>query len=145
MPAVAVETWTLAAKRRLLDRWSVPIEPRPEDRVGDPLTLRDLITRIVHREVDGFDRRQKARELVRVLSSREIEVRAASGRVDPGGRPAGKCVNVDDAVTAVMTAFEDGLFLVLLDDIEQKDLDVAVHLTDDSRLAFVRLTFLAGA
>ena len=140
-----VETWALARKRQLLDRWSVPIEPGPADAGGGPLTLRDLITRIVHREVEAFEYRQNARQFVRVLSEREIAFRATGGRVDPGGRPRGNSVIVEDAVTAVLTAFEDGLFLVLLDDVEQKDLDAPVHVTDDSRLAFLRLTFLAGA
>jgi hypothetical protein len=135
----------MAAKRRLLDRWSVPIEPGPGEGNGDRLTLRDLLTLIVHREVEGFERRQNARQFVRVLSGREIELRAASGRVDPGGRPAGDRVNADDAVSAVLTAFDDGLFLVLLDDVEYKDLNATVRVTDDSRVAFIRLTFLAGA
>ena len=145
MPSVTVETWTLAKKRRLLDRWSVPIAPEPQDGEGDALTLRDLITRIVHREVAAFERREHARQFVRVLSEREIAVRAASGRVDPGGRRAGSLVDVDQAVSAVLTAFEDGLYLVLLDDEEQRNLDATVHLNDDSRLVFLRLTFLAGA
>ena len=145
MPSVIVETWTLSRKRQLLDRWSVPIEPGPADGDGGGLTLRDLIARIVRREVEAFEHRQKARQFVRVLSEREIAVRSASGRVDPGGRPAGNSVTVEDAVAAVLTAFEDGLFLVLLDDVEQKDLDATVHVTDDSRLVFLRLAFLAGA
>lgn len=145
MPSVVVETWTMAGKRRLLERWSVPIEPGPGSGDGGALTLRDLITRIVHREVKAFERRQEARQFVRVLSEREIAVRAATGRVDPGGRPAGNGVNVGDAVDSVLTAFDDGLYLVLLDNVEQKDLDATVHVTDDSRVVFVRLTFLAGA
>lgn len=145
MPSVAVEAWTMAGKRRLLDRWSVPIEPGSGTGGGGALTLRDLITRIVHREVETFERRQEARQFVRVLSEREIAVRAASGRIDSGGRPPGGMANVDEAVATVLTAFEDGLFLVLLDAVEQKDLDATVHVTDDSRLVFIRLTFLAGA
>jgi hypothetical protein len=144
VPSVVVETWTMARKRRLLDRWSVPIEPGPAAG-GGAMTLRDLITRVVHREVAAFERRQTARQFVRVLSEREIAVRAVGGRVDPGGRPAGHGVQVDDAVAAVLTAFEDGLFIALLDGVEQRDLDATVHVTDDSRLVFVRLTLLAGA
>ena len=72
VPSVTVETWTLAKRRRLLDRWSVPIVPDPQDGEGDALTLRDLITRIVHREVAAFERREHARQFVRVLSEREI-------------------------------------------------------------------------
>lgn len=145
MASVVVETWALAGKRRLLDRWSVPIEPPSDGEDDGALTLRDLITRIVHREVAAFDHRQQARQFVRVLSEREISIRAATGRVDPGGRPSDGSLDVEDAVAAVLTAFQDGLFLVLLDDVEQKELDAAVHVADDSRVAFLRLTLLAGA
>jgi hypothetical protein len=145
MPSVIVETWTVAKKRRLLERWSVPIEPGTPGVDGDAVTLRDVIARIVRREVANFDRRQDARRFARMLSSREIEVRAASGRVDPGGHPRSAPVDEEEAVAAVMGAFEDGLLMVLLDDVEQRELDTPIHLTDDSRLAFLRLTFLAGA
>ena len=50
MPSVVVETWTLGRTRRLLDRWSVPVEPGPADDDGRALTLRDHIARSCHRE-----------------------------------------------------------------------------------------------
>lgn len=145
MPSVIVETWTVAKKRRLLDRWSVPIEPEAPGGDGDAVTLRDVIARIVRREVANFDRRQDARRFARMMSAHEIEVRAVSGRVDPGGHPRGASVDEEEAVSAVIGAFEDGLMMVLLDDVEQRDLDTPILLTDDSRLAFLRLTFLPGA
>jgi hypothetical protein len=109
------------------------------------VTLRTLIARLVRTEVAAFERRQQARQFVRVLSEREIAVRAAGGRVDPGGRPAGPPVDPDAAVAAALLGFEDGLYLVILDGREQKCLDAPVHLTDDSHVVFLRLTFLAGA
>jgi len=48
-------------------------------------------------------------------------------------------------VGAALTGFEDGLYLVILDGVEQKELEQPVYLRDDSRLVFLRLAFLAGA
>ena len=53
-------------------------------------------------------------------------------------------VDEEQAVAAALTAFEDGMYLVVLDDQEQRDLDAQVYLQPDSRLTFVRLTLLAG-
>ena len=47
VPSVTVETWTLAKKRKLLDRWSVPIAPEPQDGEGDALTLLNDDSRLV--------------------------------------------------------------------------------------------------
>jgi hypothetical protein len=145
MPSLTVETRTLGRRKALLDRWSVPIPPDPVDQGSEGLTLRQLIERLVRAEVAGFERRQQARQFVRVLSEREIAIRAGGGRVDPGGRPTGAPVDADVAVSAAMLGFEDGVYLVLFDGREQKDLDARIHLTDDSRIVFLRLTFLAGA
>jgi hypothetical protein len=43
-----------------------------------------------------------------------------------------------------LQAFEDGLYLVVLDGQEQRSLDAQLFLQPDSRVAFVRLTMLAG-
>jgi hypothetical protein len=53
-------------------------------------------------------------------------------------------VDVDDAIASALVAFEDGLYLVIVDEKQYKDLDEAVFLTADSRLTFVRLTMLSG-
>jgi hypothetical protein len=44
-----------------------------------------------------------------------------------------------------LQGFEDGLYLVILDGEEQRDLDRQVYVTAESRMVFLRLTFLAGA
>jgi hypothetical protein len=65
--------------------------------------------------------------------------------VDSGGRELHQDVNPGDAVATALQAFEDGIYLVILDGEEQRDLDREVHLQPDSRLVFVRLVMLAGA
>ncbi len=141
-----VETRVLGRKSRPLDRWSVPVPPELGDGGDDGgLTLRELIARIVHAEVEAFEARQRARRVVRFLTDQEIRDGAARGRVDPGGREPSAPADVESAVAAALQGFEDGLYLVILDGEEQRDLDAQVYLTEDSRIVFLRLTFLAGA
>lgn len=140
-----IETRTIGRKARLLDGWDVPDPPVADDRAGEPLTLRRLIERVVRAEVAAFDQRERARRLVRVLSDAEIAFGAARGRIDSGGRPTGDAVDVEQAVAAALQGFEDGLYLVILDGVEQRDLEREVFITSASRLVFLRLTMLAGA
>lgn len=140
-----IETRVLGRKGRPLDRWSVPLPPADTGGDGDGLTLRELIARIVRAEVGAFRERQKAMRLARVLSDVEIAAGAERGKVDSGGRTPGAPVDEEAAVATALQSFEDGLYLVVLDGVEQRDLDAQVYLNEDSHIVFLRLTFLAGA
>jgi hypothetical protein len=48
------------------------------------------------------------------------------------------------AVATALQAFEDGIFLVVIDEQEQRTLDQEVFVQPDSRLTFIRLSMLAG-
>jgi len=131
-------------RKPLIPDWQVPWPPEgtPD---GERLTLRDLITRVVLEEVRAFAARQEERKLVRILTEKEIETGLEKGRVDSGGRDLHQKVNPEEAVGTALQAFEDGLYLVFLDDEEQRDLDKQVFLQPNSKLTFVRLVLLAGA
>ena len=141
-----IETRIAGKKARSLDRWSIPTPP-PDDESGDGggITLRALITRVVRSEVTAFEQRDQARRLIRVLSDAEIADGATRGKVDSGGRAASAPVDQAAAVGAALQGFDDGLYLVILDGVEQRELDKPVYVSADSRLVFLRLTFLAGA
>lgn len=140
-----IELRQVGRKTRPLDGWAVPNPPGSDDADGGGVTLRDLITRLVRSEVAAFHTRERGRRLVRALTPAEIQDGAARGRVDSGGRGASGTVDEDAAVGAALQGFEDGLYLVILDGVEQRSLDSQVYLTADSKLVFLRLTFLAGA
>jgi len=140
-----IETRALGTKPRSLDRWSVPVPPGAGRGGDDALTLRDLIARVVTAEVAAFDDRQRRRRLMRVLSTTEISDAATVGKIDPGGHTTSPIGDAAAAVGAALLGFEDGLYLVVLDGIEQRDLDAQVYPKDTSTLVFIRLTFLAGA
>lgn len=123
--------------------WSIPWPPE-EDGGGEPLTLRQLITRIVRQEVAAFRQRHERRKLERVLAPAEIEQGLTRGRVESGGRTDRQEVDDDSAVATALQAFEDGLYLVILDGEELRELDQEVFVLSDSQLTFLRLVMLAG-
>jgi hypothetical protein len=136
----------LGRKKPLFADFSIPFPPDlGGDRGDGALTLRDLITRVVVAEVDAFRKRQHDNSFLRALTARQIEEGAARGKIDSGGRDLPmQEVDTEEAVGTALQAFEDGLYLVVLDGQEQRDLDQEVRLTPDSRVTFVRLVMLAG-
>ena len=142
---------SLGRRRALLDDFAVPPPPGlgGGGAGGGPPTLRELIGHVVRHEVAAFDRRRDGRRLDRVLSAAATDdALDRAGRAAPGAadaRLSRQRVDPDHAVAAALQAFEDGVYLVAVDGEPQRDLDAPVYLADDSKLAFVRLTFLAGA
>lgn len=147
-PAVSilVQARQLGSRKRLLADWRCELPPIERPGRGDGgLTLRELITRVVRREVAAFCERQDRARLPQVLSAREIDDQAARGRVLPGERDFIQEVDEEQAVGMALQAFEDGLYLVILDGQEKRSLDEQVHVHDRTTLVFLRLTLLAGA
>jgi len=143
MSVLTISARSVGKRKPLVPDWQVPWPPAEHD-IGEPLTLRALITRIVFQEVAAFEQRQEAKQRVRILTERELETGLARGKVDAGGRNLHQDVNPEEAVGTALQAFEDGLYLVLLDGEEQRELDRQIFLQADSQLVFVRLVMLAG-
>jgi hypothetical protein len=133
-----IEGKTLGQRKPLFAGFSVPPP------VGGEITLRVLLGHVVRSEVDQFQKRQADRRLLHALTVRQIKEGLAHGKVDSGGHSLDQKVDVDEAVRNVIEAYQDGLFLVVLDETELKDLDAPLHLTEQSRLTFLRLSLLAG-
>jgi hypothetical protein len=132
----------LGRKKPLFADWSIPLPP---ELAGEGVTLREVISRIVREEVASFEQRQAERGLVRVLTARQIETGVQKGKIDMGGRDEPpQPVDPGAAVRTALQAFEDGLFLVVIDGTEHRSLDQQVFLQPDSRITFVRLVLLAG-
>lgn len=139
---LTLEARAIGRKQPLVPEWTVPLPPQIE--AGDPLTLRDLLTAVVRSEVSAFKTRQSERRLLQVLTPEQIEKGAARGRIHSGGSDLHQQVNEDEAIRVALQAFEDGIYLVLLDGVEQRLLDAPVRVTTECRLLFLRLTLLAG-
>lgn len=141
-----VTTKSLGSRKPLFADFSVPIPPEVEDHGDGGFTLRQLITQVVRHEVDQFKKRQSDRQFIRVLSAQEIETAAENGKVDMGGTDVPRRqVDEAEAIDTALIAFEDGLYLVVIDEQRYSELDETVFISDDSQVTFIRLTMLSGA
>jgi hypothetical protein len=142
--ALAIETKTLGQRRPALDAWHMPVTLSLDPAAATPaLPLRDLLTAIVTAEVAAFHDRQQARRLDRVLAPEQIEDGAARGKINAGATEP-QAVSLADAITTALQAFEDRLYLVLVDGAPAQSLDEHVAVGAGSRVSFVRLVPLIG-
>jgi hypothetical protein len=143
MSVLTISGKSIGAKKPLFADWSIPFPPHWSGEGG--LTLRDLISRVVRAEVQAFRQRQEERRIFRALTARQIDEAKEKGKINMGGSEVGQqAVNEDEAVAVACQAFEDGLYLVVIDDQDYRELDREIHVRPDSRVTFVRLTLLAG-
>lgn len=131
----------LGSKKPLFADFSIPVPA-----VGDgELKLRDLIEIVVKNEVEAFRKRQYDRQFIRVLTERELAAGKKAGKIESGGSEVTpQEVDEREAIETALLAFEDGIYLVSVDDAQIRTLDHVLHLQPESRITFVRLTLLAG-
>ncbi|MCL2115621.1 MAG: hypothetical protein FWH29_05300 [Methanobrevibacter sp.] len=116
------------------------------------IKLKDLIKEIVKIEVNEFQNRlknQKIREenknnILSYLSPEEIEDKAEEGKIAIDEVRNKKEVDLDEAISVAILAFEDGIYFVFLDGEKIEKIDDLVELKSDSEIMFLRLTMLAG-
>ncbi len=134
---------SVGRKRPLFADFSVPLV-FPEGEAAEPL-LRDVIAAIVRDQVQQFQERQSQRQFLRVLTERDIAAQAEQGKIEAGGSEIPpQPVDPAAAVETALVAFQDGLYLVVVDEQQIQTLDERVAIRHDSQITFVRLTLLAG-
>ncbi|MEL7633973.1 hypothetical protein [Sporomusa sphaeroides] len=106
--------------------------------------LSGLITAVVNIEVDRYNSRETEVMLLPFLTEAQIADQSVTGKVGFGHLYAEKSPNPEKAVAIALQGFEDGLFRVMINDMEIKELAAPVNLKDGDRLTFIRLTFLTG-
>lgn len=140
MSTLLIEAKIIGKRRPIFSGWRIDLP----DRSGDHLKLRDLIARVVLEEVESFIKRQQERRLARVLSRADIETGRINGKIDSGERDLQQTVDLDTAVGIALQAFEDGLYYVFIDGIQQTNLESEIFLKPESQITFLRLVALAG-
>lgn len=140
---ILVDGKAIGQKRPLFTDWHVELPPVDESN-GGRLKLRDLIRYMVVKEVDAFKSRQEERKLARLMSRQEITQGVERGKVDPGERDLEQSVDKEDAIAVALQAFEDGLYFVFIDEVQQTNLNSEVFLKTNSKVVFLRLTALVG-
>ncbi|WP_020472504.1 hypothetical protein [Zavarzinella formosa] len=139
MPTISGQA--LGRRKPLFADYAVPL---PATANSGSFTLRDLLAHVVSSEVAAFRDRQEERKLLKALSAAQIADGVAKGKVDMGGWDLEQTVDEPVAIATAIEAFTDGLFLVVLDGEEIKQIDQRISVTPESRITFVRLAMLAG-
>ena len=139
---IQISIKAIGRKKPILGDFSVPAPQALA--AGKPVTLRELLDHVVRGEVDSFKHRQESRRMLHVLTAKQIEESLLAGKVQSGGSDLDQKVDVEEAIVTAIEAFSDGLYMVLVDDNEIRELDAVLPMTPDSRLTFIRLTMLAG-
>lgn len=91
-------------------------------------TLRELIETVVRQEAAAYNSRGTDNPIVPFLTEGEIAERAEVGKIAFGRLYSDKKADPEKAVKTALLGFADGLFRVLVDDREIKDLDECLTL-----------------
>lgn len=135
MPNINLQLKRLGKKKIHVLKFQV--EKKPE-------TLKELIEECVKSEVKRYNEKREEVKLLSFLSPKEIEEQAETGKIGFGDLENLELAKVEEAVSNALLAYEDGLFAVFVDDEEIKSFDEALNLSENSTIAFIRMTFLTG-
>lgn len=137
---ITVEGRKPGSKKPLFDPFS--FDPFDDGQQGERFLVRDLLSKLTREAVRGFMQRQKDQALA-VMTRESLVKDLAAGR---SGRPSEEVqtVEIEEAVASSLQAFEDGLFLLFVDDEEKRRLDDEVALNPSTKVTLIRMTALAG-
>lgn len=142
VPMVTIAAKVVGQRKPVFTDWRIPLPPDYDG--SRPLTLRDLLTLIVAKEVEAFKQRQEQRKLAQIFTKEQIEQGAERGKIDMGERDLQQSVEVEAAIATALQAFEDGLYYVFIDEVQQETLEQTVFVHEHSHILFVRMIALAG-
>lgn len=122
------------------------VEPVPYEIQGCPSTVRELILAVTEAEVNTYNKRVDAPQLLAhlTLTKEEIEDQAQAGRISFGADYGGKKADLSKARENAIQCFEDGIYRIFLDNQPLEQLEDQIEITEQSVFTFVRLTMLAG-
>lgn len=111
---------------------------------GSVETLDDLIRQMVRHEVKRFNEEQGSPTIIPFLTPSQLDQKSENGKVSFGDLYNGEKAIEEESVENALLAFQDGMFVVFVDDCEIKSLEERLSLTAQSEVVFMRLTFLTG-
>ena len=129
-----------------------PVIAEREIELERPQTLRQLLESIVTQEVAAYNAKTAENAagcpqdslIFKALTENEMEDLANTGKIGFGARYNAKQQNLEEAIDNALQSFEDGLYRVFINDEEVRQPDEPLSLQEGARLAFFRLTMLAG-
>ena len=108
----------------------------------ETVSLRQLLTAIVQKEVTDYNNKEMNVQVVPFLTQEEVYNQAQSGKVSFGTIYSEKKADADKAVSNAIQCWEDGLVRVFMNEEELRELDASLFIPEDAVFTFIRLTFL---
>ncbi len=105
----------------------------------DISTLKELITNLVNIEIDKYEQ-----EELKITSQEDLDQMIINGKVSFGFKYRETDIDRANAVSVALQAFEDGLYVVFLNNSELKSLNDKLILNENDSISLVRLTMLTG-
>jgi hypothetical protein len=107
-------------------------------------TLRQLIKNMVAQQLKDLQDKNNEAEWLAYLMPEDIQEQGTAGKVGFGAIYNEGVPDVGGAMDTAVTAYEDGLFKVFLNDEELQALDEPLIINEDDNVVFIRFTMLAG-
>ncbi|WP_445478562.1 hypothetical protein ACULLL_20650 [Lysinibacillus irui] len=107
-------------------------------------TLQDLLVQLVTQQVQQYNDKKVDTPLHLYLTDQQLEDAAQHGKVHFGEKKSDTLQSVDQAISTMLLAFQDELFLVLHNEESLDSLTTPLTLQEDDVFTFIKLTMLAG-
>lgn len=113
--------------------------------IEEPVTtLQELLVQLVTQQVQQYNDKKVDTSLHLYLTDQQIEDAAQHGKVHFGEKKNDTLQSVDQAISTMLQAFQDELFLVLHNEDSLDSLTTPLTLQEDDVFTFIKLTMLAG-
>lgn len=130
---------------KIVGRRGPALAPLELDLKSELNTVRDLLVTIVRQQVEVFGVRKQDAKFLRVLTERDIDDGQVAGKIlSRDQEPDARRPDVAQSIEAAITAFEDGLYYIFVNDAQVEKLEQPVEPREVKDVLFVRLTPLAG-
>lgn len=107
-------------------------------------TLQNFIQLVVEKEVTTYNKTVTNQSLLPYLGKTTLSKMAQHGKVDFSAVYNTKSAIKTEAVSTALQAFEDGLFMVLIDGGNCRNLKQKIQFRENSEVVFLRLVALSG-
>ncbi|WP_155593728.1 hypothetical protein [Lysinibacillus cavernae] len=108
------------------------------------MNLQDLLIQLVTQEVQQYNDKMVAMPLHLCLTDQQLEDAAQYGKIHFGEKKSDSLQSVDRAISTMLQAFKDELFLVLQNEESLDSLTTPLTIQENDVFTFIKLTMLAG-
>lgn len=113
--------------------------------VDEPIhTLKDLLIVLVTKEVQAYNEKLIDTPVYLFVTEQQLQDAASHGKIHFGDKKSSTKQDLDDALSTMLQAFEDELFLVLHNDEQLDTLTTPLTILEDDVFTFIKLTMLSG-